>query len=107
MKVRAADAMKRAHEMRREAARKIGCRTSEIIFSLCLKDAWAEQKELREKYEANRSRVLADMKKDYLEAMKWDKAHARKIEKLALEWKAVREGGIIRKEYLADYIFII
>lgn len=37
--------MKRAHQIRKEAAKKFNCKTSEIIFSLCLKIAWAEIKE--------------------------------------------------------------
>lgn len=37
--------MKRAHEIRREAAEKWSCRTSEIIFSICLEIAWTEKKE--------------------------------------------------------------
>jgi len=36
--------MKRAHEIKREAAKKFNCKESHIIFSLCLKMAWAEIK---------------------------------------------------------------
>lgn len=36
--------MKRAHEIRQEAATKWDCKTSEIIFSICLKMAWSEGK---------------------------------------------------------------
>lgn len=39
------NAMKRAHEIRKSAAKKFNCKTSEIIFSLCLKMAWNEIKE--------------------------------------------------------------
>lgn len=38
------NAMKRAHEIRKEAAKKWNCKTSEIIFSICLEMAWAEIK---------------------------------------------------------------
>jgi hypothetical protein len=33
--------MKRAHEIRREAAKRWNCKVSEIIFSICLKMVWA------------------------------------------------------------------
>lgn len=36
--------MKRAHQIKKEAAEKWNCTTSEIIFSLCLKVAWTEIK---------------------------------------------------------------
>ena len=36
--------MKRAHEIRRNAATKFNCKVSEIIFSECLKMAWSETK---------------------------------------------------------------
>lgn len=41
------NAMKRAHEIRKEAAAKWNCKTSEIIFSICLKMAWAETKAVK------------------------------------------------------------
>lgn len=34
--------MRRAWSIRKEAAEEMGCRVSEVVFSLCLKQAWAE-----------------------------------------------------------------
>ncbi len=34
--------MKKAHEIRRAAAAKWNCKTSEIVFSMCLEMAWAD-----------------------------------------------------------------
>lgn len=34
--------MSRAWEIRKSAAEEIGCKVSEVVFSLCLKQAWAE-----------------------------------------------------------------
>lgn len=42
------NAMKRAHQIRSEAAEKWNCKVSEIIFSLCLEMAWAETKKENE-----------------------------------------------------------
>lgn len=39
-----ANAMKRAHEIRRNAAAKFNCKVSEISMSECLKMAWTEVK---------------------------------------------------------------
>ena len=36
--------MKMAWNIRKEAARKFGCKVSEVIFSICLKQAWSEFK---------------------------------------------------------------
>ena len=41
------NAMKRSHQIRKEAAKKFNCKTSEILFSLCLKMAWAETKGIK------------------------------------------------------------
>lgn len=38
------NAMKRAHEIRKNAAIRFKCKKSEILFSLCLKMAWEEIK---------------------------------------------------------------
>ena len=35
--------MTRAHQIRKEAAVKFSCKTSDIIFSICLKMAWSEK----------------------------------------------------------------
>jgi hypothetical protein len=45
--------MKRAHEIRKQAAKKWNCKTSEIIFSICLEMAWAEKKESKVKTYVN------------------------------------------------------
>jgi hypothetical protein len=48
----AAQAMRRAWEIRKEAARKFDCKVSEIEMSACMKQAWAEVKENQENCKA-------------------------------------------------------
>ena len=52
--------MKRAHEIRKAAAKKWNCKKSEIIFSICLKMAWTETKENNEMEELKRKMVEYD-----------------------------------------------
>ena len=65
--------MKRAWEIRKEAAEKIGCKISEIVFSFCLKQAWAEAKGVNtmtktEKIKAFENFEIARLKYDRAES---------------------------------------
>lgn len=50
--------MSRAWEIRKTAAAEIGCKVSEVVFSLCLKQAWAEAEGVNA--EANAAAVVAE-----------------------------------------------
>ena len=45
--------MRRAWSIRKEAAEEMGCRVSEVVFSLCLKQAWAEAEAVNAEVNAN------------------------------------------------------
>ncbi len=46
--------MSRAWEIRKTAAAEIGCKVSEVVFSLCLKQAWAEAEGVNAKANAHK-----------------------------------------------------
>ena len=50
--------MRRAWDIRKNAAAEIGCKVSEVVWGLCLKQAWAEAEGANA--EANASAVAAD-----------------------------------------------
>ena len=65
--------MKRAWEIRKEAAKKWNCKVSEIVFPICLKMAWAEKME-NTKMESHRTK---EIKRQYEENGKIEKLQKR------------------------------
>lgn len=53
--------MTRAHEIRKEAAKKWNCKISEIVFSICLEMAWSEKMEPKQLKKAKRYTVTENL----------------------------------------------
>lgn len=71
------NAMKRAHEIRRNAAKKFNCKVSEIVFSICLKMAWTQIKEGKMKGSAKQVAWAEDIKAKLKDGFEDFKARAK------------------------------
>ncbi len=77
--------MKRAHEIKRQAAKRWNCKTSEIMFGICLKMAWTEKKEKIEMSAAERMNEKIRDREAKFNGSDKQKKLANKIKKSMIE----------------------